>query len=137
MTAPQHEAAATAPAVRVLLIDDEPDMLEVLQVFLETQGYDVATAESGARALERMRREGPFDVAITDLRMPGMSGVDTISALKALDPRLQVIVATGYATDETLRRCTDVGAFDHVRKPVELDDILRRIARAASARAPS
>jgi DNA-binding NtrC family response regulator len=118
---------------RVLVIDDERDMLEILQDFFESEGYAVAVAPSGEQAIELSRRES-FDVAITDMRMPGMDGLHTLQHLRQLHPSLPVIVVTGYASDDTAQRCRDAGAFDCVQKPVDLDDLLRLVGRAVFQR---
>jgi DNA-binding NtrC family response regulator len=114
---------------RVLVIDDEPAIREALDTFLSWEGYVVATAESGEAALRQAAGE-PFDVAITDLRMPGMAGDETVAALKQIDPGLPIIVVTGYASDEAAVRCSKEGAFSVVRKPVQIEDLLRLIEAA-------
>ncbi len=108
---------------RVLVIDDEIEIREALDMFLSSEGYDVATAESGDAAVERAK-EQVFELAITDLRMPGMNGAETVAALKRLNPDLAVIVVTGYASDESAIRCRAEGAFKIIRKPFQLDDLL-------------
>lgn len=114
---------------RVLVVDDERDMLEILQDFFESEGYSVSVAESGERAIE-MCRDSSFDVAITDMRMPGIDGLHTLQHLRQLHPRLPVIVVTGYASDDTEARCRSAGAFECVQKPVDLDDLLNLVGRA-------
>ncbi|WP_437315000.1 response regulator [Sorangium sp. So ce385] len=118
---------------RVLVIDDEEDIRDTLDVFLSSEGYVVATAESGEAAVQQAQRE-PFDLAITDLRMPGMGGDETVAALKRLNPYLPIIVVTGYASDESVGRCSKAGAFRIVSKPVELDALLL-LVQAALGRA--
>ncbi|WP_437291669.1 response regulator [Sorangium sp. So ce406] len=105
------------------MIDDEPAIRDTLDTFLSFEGYEVATAESGEAAVEHAKGE-QFDLVITDLRMPGMGGDETLTALKRLHPNLPVIVVTAYASDEAAARCSKEGAFWIVRKPVDLDDLL-------------
>lgn len=114
---------------RILVIDDEPDILEILDGLLTSVGYEVSTAESGTAAIERAKRDG-FDLAITDLLMPGLSGVDTIVALKGIDPSLPVIVVSGYLSDEAIRRCSEEGAVRVVAKPVHIDELLHVVDTA-------
>ncbi|WP_437554370.1 response regulator [Sorangium sp. So ce327] len=114
---------------RVLVIDDEPDIRETLDTFLSFEGYEVATAATGEAAVEQVQGE-PFDLVITDLRMPGMGGDETLAALKRLHPNLPVIVVTAHASDTAAARCMKEGALWIVRKPVDLDDLLR-LVRAA------
>lgn len=108
---------------RVLVIDDELEIRETLETFLSWEGYDVATAESGEAAVERAKKE-PFHLAITDLRMSGMNGAETVGALKRIRPGIAVIVVTGYASDEAAVRCWAEGAFQIIRKPFQLEDLL-------------
>ena len=119
---------------RVLVIDDEQDMREMLALVLETRGFEVETAESGPAAIAAVERRR-FDVALTDLRMPGMDGIETLAALKKRDPALQIIIATGYASDETAGVCMQRGAYDFIRKPFDLRDLQALLDRALSAHA--
>ncbi|MFT3773997.1 MAG: response regulator [Minicystis sp.] len=114
---------------RILVIDDEPDICETLESVLSLAGYAVSTAASGAAAIERAKGEA-FDLVITDLRMPGLSGVDTVAALKRLNPRMAAIVVSGYASEEAARLCCEEGAAQIVDKPFDLDDLLRAVRAA-------
>jgi CheY-like chemotaxis protein len=111
---------------RILVIDDEPDILEIFDGLLTSAGYEVSTAESGTAAIERAKKD-VFDLAITDLRMPGLSGVDTIAALKGINPRLPVIVISGYISDESARSCREKGAVRIIAKPVPIDELLHAV----------
>ncbi|WP_437644050.1 response regulator [Sorangium sp. So ce362] len=91
--------------------------------------HEVATAESGEAAVEQAKR-GAFDLAITDLRMPGMGGDETVAALKRIHPSLPVIVVTGFASDDAAVRCSKEGAFRIISKPVQLEDLLRLMEAA-------
>lgn len=114
---------------RVLVIDDEPAIRETLDTFLSWEGYEVVTAESGEAAVKQAKEE-QFDLAITDMRMPGMAGDETVAALKRLHPNLPVIVVTGYASEEAAMRCSKEGAIRIVRKPVQLEDLLSLVKAA-------
>lgn len=121
---------------RILVVDDEEDIREALEMILALEGYDVRTADCGAAAIARAEVEH-FDLVITDLKMPGMDGVETLMALKQRHPCLQVIVATGYASSETARRCLSEGAHDYLKKPFDMDELLRIVERAiADGRVP-
>jgi CheY-like chemotaxis protein len=130
---PADPASPRDPARRVLVVDDEHDMLDILRDLFESERFAVEVADSGERAIELCRR-GPFDVAITDLRMTGIDGLDTLRELRQLDPRLPVIVVTGFTSDDTERRCLEAGAFVCLHKPVDLDDLLRVVGEAVQAR---
>lgn len=114
---------------RILVIDDEPDICETLETVLSLAGYAVSTAGSGAAAIEQAKGE-PFDLVITDLRMPGLSGVDTVAALKQLNPSIAAIVVSGYASEEVALRCSAEGAAQIVDKPFDLDVLLRAVRAA-------
>lgn len=113
---------------RVLVVDDELDIREALELVMRDAGWEVITADSGESALEAARG-GHFDVVVTDYRMPGLSGAQTLQALKRLDPDTRVIVATGYGSAEQEAECRAVGADDYVRKPFDLGDIVAAVAR--------
>jgi two-component system response regulator PilR (NtrC family) len=108
---------------RILVIDDEADIRETLDALLCSVGYEVSTAENGGVAVERAEREH-FDLVITDLRMPGMSGVETVAALRRIKPGLSVIVVSGYVSDASALRCREEGALQIVAKPFDIDDLL-------------
>ncbi len=128
----EEEAKAPKHHERILVVDDEEDVREGLATLLSMEGYDVTTAENGTVALERAKSQ-KFELALTDLRMPGISGVETLMGLKKLHPDLQVIVVTGYAADTTVVHCMREGAYDFVIKPFDLDHLLGRIEKAIHA----
>jgi PAS domain S-box-containing protein len=113
----------------VLVIDDEPAIRGLLVKALGDQGFHVRTAESGSAGIEAARAQR-FDLAVTDLSMPGMDGVRTLEQLKQIDPGLEVIVITGYATVDSAIACLKMGAFDYVEKPFTLKQIQITIERA-------
>jgi len=118
----------TPARVTVLVVDDEPDMRKMLAYDLSQEGYEVFTAEDGYAALEAVRKR-KFDLVITDLKMPGMDGVETVAALKSIEPETEIIVATAYATVETAVECMRRGAFDYIRKPYNLDEMRMLVER--------
>ena len=113
----------------VLIVDDEPGLREMLAYELSQEGFEVEAAENGMAAVERLRKR-KFDLAITDLKMPGMDGVATLDALRKIDPDIEVIVATGYATVETAVASLKLGAYDYIQKPYDLNDLKALIGRA-------
>ena len=91
---------------RILLVDDEPDILDMLQHFLNGQGYQVKKALGGEEAIEIFQADS-FDLVITDIRMPGMDGLDLMLRLKEMDKDVEVIILTGYATLENAIMASD------------------------------
>ena len=118
---------------RLLVIDDEEDIREMLEFVLASDGFSVVTADGGLAALE-IAEERRFDVAITDMKMPDMDGLETLAALKKLDATLEVIVVTGYASEQTAAECIKLGAYAYLRKPFEVADLLALIERAMAHR---
>jgi DNA-binding NtrC family response regulator len=125
----EEELGVKKRGEHILVVDDERDVREGLGRLLEMEGYDVTIAENGLVAIDRAK-ERCFDLVITDLRMPGLGGVETLKGLKQLHPRMPVIVVTAYASDETAARCIREGAYGYVMKPFELDHLLRVIEEA-------
>lgn len=113
----------------VLVVDDERGLREMLSYELAMEGFEVEAVDSGAAAVEAVRRR-KFDLALTDLKMPGMDGSATVEALRSLDPDLEVIVATGYATVETAITCMKNGAYDYIQKPFDIADLALLLDRA-------
>ncbi|MBM4284730.1 MAG: sigma-54-dependent Fis family transcriptional regulator [Deltaproteobacteria bacterium] len=116
----------------ILVVDDDPQLRQSFGKLLTEEGHRVRTAASGEAALELVREERP-ELVIMDVRMPGMSGLETFTALRRLDPRLQVIIMTAYGTTETAIEATRMGAFDYVLKPFEIPQMLRLVQQALEA----
>lgn len=113
----------------ILVIDDEPLTLQLFVENLKMEGYDVLLVSSGTQAVSCARKR-EFDVVITDLAMPGMSGMDVLSYFTENHPETFVIVVTGYGTIETAVRAMKRGAFDYLSKPANLDELLFTLRRA-------
>jgi len=120
---------------KILVIDDEPDILKTLEMTLSQEGYHITTATGGEAALEIFRRQ-PFELVITDMRMPGMDGIEVIRQVKELDPDVEAIVLTGYATlENAVLSLRNVGAFDYLTKPLEnIDEIFMAVEKALEKR---
>ena len=111
---------------RILVVDDEASQRELVAGFLRKQGCEVVLAEDGKDALARFKAE-PFDLVLTDQRMPGLSGLELLAALRSLTPEAAVIVMTAYGTIETAVAAIKAGAADYLTKPLNLDELLHRI----------
>ncbi len=114
---------------RILIVDDEMDTLDACAQTLGREGYEVETSDSALKALE-MIKSRPYDVAITDLKMPKMDGIELLKAIKKLDPDVAVVMITGYATIETAVESMKEGAYDYIPKPFTPDE-LRIVVRKA------
>jgi len=109
---------------RVLLVDDERDILDPVTYALEQEGFAVKTVEDGLAALDAARGE-PFDVVLLDLRMPGTGGMSVLKAIKQKWPESEVVIITGYPTVESAKEAIRLGAHDYLAKPVGPDDVVR------------
>jgi two-component system response regulator PilR (NtrC family) len=118
---------------RLLIVDDEQSMREWLTIALSQDGYEVETAASGEEALKVLERAA-MDVALVDLRMPGMDGLATLRAIKRLNEAVSVIIMTAYATAETAVQALKEGAFDYIIKPFKIDDLRHRVRKGLEER---
>src|SRR5712691_3508526 len=116
-------------AERILVVDDEELNRDLLQQILDREGYQVAIAANGQEALALLRQE-TFHVVLTDLKMPGMTGVEVIRELKLLAPSTLGIIHTAHSSIETAVEAMRAGAYDYVTKPVRRDELLVVIQRA-------
>ncbi len=122
-----------ADATKILVVDDETAILETLSILFRGEGYDVVTADSGARALEALEEERP-DIVLTDIRMPGASGLDVLSRAREVDPEMAVILMTAQASLQSAMRAVNEGAYYYLQKPFGNDELLAICRRAAEAR---
>src|SRR5205809_681309 len=114
---------------KLLLVDDEPNVLYSLELGLAGEGPDIATARTGKEAIGRVRDDPP-DAVILDVKLPDMSGLDVFDAIRAVDPRLPVVMITAFAATETAIEATKRGAFEYLLKPVDLHQLRDVVARA-------
>jgi len=108
---------------KILVVDDEKAICEILEEFLSLFGHSVTSANSGADAIEVVRRASP-DVVFLDIRMPGMSGLDVLKEIKALDSSIRVIMISAFGDEETESMARELGADGYIQKPVDLPDLL-------------
>jgi DNA-binding NtrC family response regulator len=119
-------------ATRLLLVDDEVGYLEVLSKRLTRRGYRVTTASSGSEAI-RALRQWEFDLAVVDLKMEDMDGIEVLKVFKKMDPTLKVIMLTGHGSERAAREGIAEGAFDYLIKPVGLERLVETITAALSS----
>ena len=131
------------PKARILAVDDEPVILDAFRKLLVLDGFSVDTVESGPEALGLVQRHD-YDFVFTDLKMPGMDGVEVVKGVKQLRPDVDVVVVTGYATIESAVETMRDGAVDYVQKPFTADELvsfarrllIKRQARLDAQRLP-
>ncbi len=120
---------AATPKIRLLLVDDEVGYLEVLSKRLARRGFEVLAARSGAEAI-RLLRHHDADVAVLDLKMEGMDGIELLRILRQILPELKVIMLTGHGSERAARDGLAQGASDYLTKPIELEELVRCIRAA-------
>jgi putative two-component system response regulator len=128
-----HATAASQPPLRVLVIDDEEPIRVALTRLLRSRGYDVTAVTSGADALAALERDR-CALALCDLRMPGMSGIELLPQLLALDPDLAVVMLSAVNDAHTATEALTGGASDYLVKPVEPDNLQQAVERALHGR---
>ena len=117
-------------SLRVLFVDDEEELVSTVVERLGLRGIEATGATSGQQALARAAAQ-PFDVVVLDVRMPGLGGLDVIQRLKQSHPELEVILLSGHGAKEDVEVGLRLGAFDYLQKPVDLEDLIEILKRAA------
>ena len=114
----------------ILVVDDEEDFTETLVKRLNKRKVNATGAESGEEAL-KILKESPFDVVILDIKMPGgMDGIETLREIKRMQPLCEVLLLTGHGSMETSIEGMKLGAFDYLLKPVKLEELFPKLAKA-------
>ncbi|HXP62421.1 MAG TPA: sigma-54 dependent transcriptional regulator [Dongiaceae bacterium] len=116
---------------RILLVEDDPGAASALQKVLQAEGYTVDLAERGDDGLAEAR-SGSFDLVLTDLKLPGLSGLELAAQLRAHKPKLPIIVMTAHGTTDTAIEATKLGAYEYLVKPFEAEDLLDVVAAAVA-----
>jgi DNA-binding NtrC family response regulator len=119
--------------VKILVVDDEDYMREIVRQALEGSGYAVEEAANGGTALEMMRKY-PYDVVITDLRLPEVAGEKLLQEALTISPETIVIIMTGYGNIQTAVDAIRQGAYDYLPKPFQLDEMVMRVEKGLQER---
>jgi two-component system nitrogen regulation response regulator NtrX len=117
----------------ILIVDDEPSILQSLSGLLSDEGFDVVTASNGYEALKIIDKESP-DLVLLDIWIPGMDGIETLKEIKKSNPYVQVVIITGHGTIETAVKATKLGAFDFIEKPLSIDKVIVAINNSLNFR---
>jgi signal transduction histidine kinase/DNA-binding response OmpR family regulator len=121
------------PDNRILIIDDEPRMVESLKTLLTMEGYKVIGENDPRKGLSRLN-ESEFDLVITDIKMPGIDGMEILTRAHEKDPFMGVILITGYASLDSAKHAIDKGAFGYLTKPLEMDELKLVVAQSIGKR---
>ena len=114
---------------RVMLVDDEKDFLETLCKRLTKRKLDVTSTTGGREAITKIESM-PIDVVVLDVRMPDMDGIETLKRIKKIKPSVEVIMLTAHADLEVAMEGMELGAFDYLMKPIEIDELLYKLQDA-------
>jgi len=118
---------------RILIVDDEEQMRDLLSKVLDRNGYQVSVAGDGEQALALLEKE-PVDLVVTDVRMPGVSGLEALKAIKELNPEIVVIIMTAFGSIDQAVQAVKDGAYDYINKPFKIDEMLLTIEKALEER---
>src|SRR5438094_10673231 len=127
MTSENHKAASKPP--RILIVDDDPGQRSLLDSFLRSQGFDTVPVASGERALELLRSE-EINMMISDVRMPGITGLETLRRARQQHSVLPVLLVTAYAEIREAVGAMRDGAVNYLAKPIDLDELLVSVRQA-------
>ena len=119
--------------IELLVVDDEVEFLFTVSNRLQLRGFDVTTAADGQAAVKAAKK-GKFDLALLDLKMPGMDGTEVLGILRKKHKFLEVVILTGHGSLGSAVECTKLGAFDYLTKPCKLEDLLDVLKRAYETR---
>ncbi|HPQ41099.1 MAG TPA: response regulator [bacterium] len=119
--------------VRILIVDDDPDVCEYLHKFLSKDGYDVTTVANPTQVLDELKNK-PYQIIILDLKMPGMSGEELLRRIRAIDSDICIIIYTGYPSVDSAVDTMKQQVFDYIKKPFNIDDFRAVIRKAIEER---
>src|SRR3972149_639497 len=123
------ETPVTRPGTaRILVGDDERSMREMLEILLRREGYEVATADNGARAMALLKSR-PFDMLISDIKMPDLSGVEGLRAAQAINQQIIGIMVTPYGSKDSIQEVLRLGAADYLDKPFNVEELKFRVRK--------
>lgn len=120
-------------SLKVLMVDDETEYRETAIKRMKKRGIDIQGSNSGSEALTLLDRSG-YDIVVLDVRMPGMDGIQTLREIKQRHPLVEVIMLTGHASMEVAIEGMELGAFDYLMKPIDIDELIYKIQDANQKR---
>jgi DNA-binding NtrC family response regulator len=131
--ATEEKAGSSGKALKVLFVDDEEDFVRTMAERMEMRDLGGEIALSGQEALEMLEDDVP-DVMVLDLRMPGIDGMEVLRRVKNTFPQIEVIIMTGHGSDQDEAEARRLGAFDYLRKPVDIEQLMETVRNAGQAR---
>lgn len=119
--------------IKVLLVDDEEEFTSTLAERLEIRGFQAMTANNGESGVQCVINEG-FDIAVLDLMMPGLNGLETLKQIKSIKPNLPVILLTGHGSTKEGMEGMRLGAVDYLMKPLDINELIQKITQATQSK---
>lgn len=120
------------PVIKILIIEDDEEMRSLLRDFVEEEGYEADTVGDGYEAFRRLVKE-PFALVVTDVRMPGLTGLDILPRIRKLQPGIPIIVITAFGSEEVYRRALERGATAYLEKPIHFQKLKELIHQMVSS----
>lgn len=127
---PLHPPVAGELKNRILIVDDDPTIVQIIEQALNFKGYITRSTTDGREALKIFQEEGEFDVLLTDLILPGLSGLELLEKCKEIDPTCEILVLTGFGANEKAVEALKKGAYDYLKKPTNIDELFIGVAKA-------
>lgn len=119
--------------INILIVDDEEELLNSIKKTLEVREFNVTAVNRGEKAIQAAR-ENPIDIALVDLKMPGLDGEETLKELKKEHKWMEIVILTGHGSVNSAVECTKSGAYKYLQKPCELDELLEALKDAYQKR---
>jgi DNA-binding NtrC family response regulator len=116
---------------KILIVDDEKDLAYVLSDILKLEGYETTSVLDGYRAIEEIKKTH-YDLILMDIRLPGINGVETFIQIKKIDPEERVVMMTGYAVEDLIKKAFREGAYACIHKPFDLQKVIGLIQKVIS-----
>ena len=114
---------------KILVVDDDQSILSIFEYILQEAGYVTETASDGYEAIEKIKTLNDIDLMFMDVKMPGLSGIDAFKEIQKINPRLLVVMMTGYSVDELLKEAFELGAYGVIYKPFDMEEVLSIIEK--------
>jgi DNA-binding NtrC family response regulator len=130
-----EQSSEPSERIKLLLVDDEAGYVSVLAKRMARRGIDVTSALSGSTAIQTLRKQ-TFDVAVLDLKMEDMDGIEVLKVFKKMDPAMPVMMLTGHGSETAAREGIANGAYDYLTKPCDLEELISKIRNAAQGVPP-
>ena len=121
----------------ILVVDDDPSILSIFEFILKQAGHKTHVALSGDEAIKLVKSDIPFDLAFLDVKMPGMSGIETYRNFQQICPMLLVVMMTGYSVDELLKEAFELGAYGVIYKPFDIEEVLSVVDKIFKVSSPT